>query len=273
MQNATVITSVLQIIDRYLDAVPRSGSQDEAVGPFTLFRSTTAATYYARPQLGLQAQIDGRDITRLAERCAELDLEVAIEGVAELTPSLLSAAEAAGLNVTVHPLLCLDPAHLRPVAAPAGVTLRRLEADDPALVLSRAVAEVAFGEGGVTVGRGGPAERDAQAVSAARAELMYQRAAAGLAVHVGAFDPSDGLVSAGQHQPIDGASEIMAVATLPYARRRGLAQAVTTTLVQDAHAAGVGLMLLSAQDDDVARVYERVGFARVGHAVAVERPA
>jgi len=74
-------------------------------------------------------------------------------------------------------------------------------------------------------------------------------------------------------EPIDGASEIMAVATLPYARRRGLAQAVTTTLVQDAHAAGVGLMLLSAQDDDVARVYERVGFARVGHAVAVERPA
>jgi len=81
-----MIASVLQTIDRCLDAVPRSGSQAEAVGPFTLFRSTTAATNYARPRLGLQAQIDARDITRLAERCAELDLEVAIEGVAEVTP-------------------------------------------------------------------------------------------------------------------------------------------------------------------------------------------
>jgi predicted GNAT family acetyltransferase len=41
---------------------------------------------------------------------------------------------------------------------------------------------------------------------------------------------------------------------------------VTAALVADARARGCGTVSLSAQDDTVARVYERVGFVRVGTA-------
>jgi predicted GNAT family acetyltransferase len=80
------------------------------------------------------------------------------------------------------------------------------------------------------------------------------------------------LASVGWHQPLDGASEIVGVATLPAFRRRGLGAAVTGTLVADALERGVETVFLSADDDDVARVYERVGFRRVGTACGASIP-
>jgi predicted GNAT family acetyltransferase len=53
-------------------------------------------------------------------------------------------------------------------------------------------------------------------------------------------------------------------------RRQGLGAAVTSCLVEHAFAAGVELVLLSAASDDVAAVYERVGFRRIGHAGGAE---
>ena len=49
--------------------------------------------------------------------------------------------------------------------------------------------------------------------------------------------------------------------------------AVTAALVADARAKGVRTVFLSAQDDTVARVYERVGFAQVGTACIAEAPS
>ena len=56
------------------------------------------------------------------------------------------------------------------------------------------------------------------------------------------------------------------MATLPTARRRGLGALVTAALVDDARAGGARTVFLSAGSDDVARVYEKVGFARVATA-------
>ena len=90
------------------------------------------------------------------------------------------------------------------------------------------------------------------------------------------------VVAVGWHQPVhdvaadDGsgfsASEIVGVATLPAARRRGLGAAVTALLAADALGQGCDLVLLSAGDDAVARVYQRIGFVRVGRAGAAEPP-
>ncbi len=81
----------------------------------------------------------------------------------------------------------------------------------------------------------------------------------------------DGVVlCAGQHNPVGGVTEIVGVGTLPSARRRGLALAVTAALVADARARGVGTVFLSAGDEDVARIYARLGFRRVATALIAE---
>lgn len=85
-------------------------------------------------------------------------------------------------------------------------------------------------------------------------------------------ESDDGVLATGSYQPVDGLAEVLAVATLPSARRRGIAGALTGPLAQHALANGVGTVLLSAQDDNVAHVYERVGFRRVGSTGAAERP-
>ena len=57
---------------------------------------------------------------------------------------------------------------------------------------------------------------------------------------------------------------------LPRARGRGVGEALTRVLVDDAAARAVDTVFLSARDDAVARVYERVGFRRVGTACLAE---
>jgi ribosomal protein S18 acetylase RimI-like enzyme len=87
------------------------------------------------------------------------------------------------------------------------------------------------------------------------------------AAHV---DGVSGNTSAGQHQPLAGVGEIVGVGTLPAARPRGLARAVTAALVADARSRGAATVFLSAGDDDVARVYARLGFRRVATALIAE---
>ena len=54
--------------------------------------------------------------------------------------------------------------------------------------------------------------------------------------------------------------------------RRDQRGAVTAELAADARRGGADLVLLSAGDDDVARLYGRLGFVRVGTAYIAEPP-
>jgi ribosomal protein S18 acetylase RimI-like enzyme len=73
-------------------------------------------------------------------------------------------------------------------------------------------------------------------------------------------------VGGGTHSPRGSTTELTGIAVLPRARRRGVGAAITLALVEDARRRGMHTIFLSAQDDTVARVYERVGFVRVGTA-------
>ncbi len=64
-------------------------------------------------------------------------------------------------------------------------------------------------------------------------------------------------------------TEIVGIGVLPRARGRGIGAAVASALAADAQRLGLGTVFLSAQDDAVARVYERVGFRWVGSACIV----
>jgi ribosomal protein S18 acetylase RimI-like enzyme len=263
--------ALLDRLETYLDAVPRSAADPEQAGPFTLFRPRGPWQYYARPRFGLQDAVTADDVTQLRSRQRELGLPEAIEWVVETTPSLGDSARSAGLSIVEYPLMFLERGSLITAMPPEGITVRMIAHDDPDFVRAHAVAAVGFGAAGTATGPEGSSERNARAVStpAATIEFMRGRARDGLSISAAAFD-DDGPVSVGTHQPVGAVTEVVGVATLPAARRRGLGAAVTSALVQDAIARGVTTVFLSADSDDVARVYERLGFRRIGSAGAAE---
>jgi ribosomal protein S18 acetylase RimI-like enzyme len=266
------VDPLLDHIDAYCDAVPRTAARAEAHGPLTLFVNDGPGwPFYARPTRGT-ATVTPSNVDRVRARQRQLGIPEALEWIAEVTPSLTPAASAAGLAVTDHPLLTLNPAALRPVPHSQGVELRLVGPDDDLAAIT-ALAHVGFAHPGTATGPVGAealtraaAQRDPDALGFERARL-----ASGLTVMALAL--LDGQpVAVGSHQPVGPVTEVVGVATLPTWRRRGLGAAVTAFLVEDAGRRGAETIFLSAGDDAVARVYERLGFRRVGVHSAAEPP-
>ncbi|GAA0920524.1 GNAT family N-acetyltransferase [Streptomyces thermoalcalitolerans] len=266
---------LLNRLERYYDAVPRSDARVEDFGPLSLFiREGQGWPFYARPALGWSGEVSAADVNRVRSRQRELGVPESFEWVAETAPALRAAVEQAGLAVHGHPLMVLGP----DVSAPAvpevvgGAVVRSVSPDDPVLPSALAVAHLAFAEPGTDVGAAGLTElartvRDRAGDGSV--ERMKARIQAGLTCVAAAV--TDGVaLCAGQHQPVGAVSEIVGVGTLPTARRRGLAQAVTAALVADARSRGVETVFLSASDDAVARIYARLGFRTVGTALIAE---
>lgn len=259
-------------IEHYLDAVPRQRADVETVGPFTLFRSQMSHPLYARPSLGWAAGYATRaDVTALNARQLDLGVPESLEWLAEVAPDLADACRHDGLTVHEHPLLV----HHEPVVVPVpdGGRVRRIDdADDPVIPAAQVVAELAFAAPGTVVGDAGPTHRDVAAKTreASASADLRQSIRDGRSVFVVAED-EHGVLCSGGHNPVGDVTEIVGVGTIPSARRRGLGAAVTATLVADAIRRGVEVIFLSADDEAVARVYERVGFRRVGTACTATR--
>jgi len=265
--------SLLDRIEAYYDAVPRADSRPETLGPLTLFVADRPGfRWYARPSLGADG-ITADDVAAMRQRQRALGQPESFEWVAEITPSLAAAARRAGLAVSELPLMVLDPAAARRPPAPAGVELRLVRPDDD-LARIDAVARIGFAVGGTAVGQLGVTALAGQAAEASPALLAKQRErlVTGRTVSAVALVGGDP-VSVGSHQPVGEVSEVVGVATLPAMRRRGIGAAVTGLLVADAVGRGVETLFLSAGSDEIARVYERTGFRRVGTACIAEPAA
>jgi ribosomal protein S18 acetylase RimI-like enzyme len=215
------------------------------------------------------------DLAAVRARQRELGVPEAFEWVHENAPELAAVVTDAGLHVHRAPLMVLaGPAEPAPLTG--GTTLVTLDPADPAfadlLSTAFAVAGVGFRHSGTATGGAGPAERDAArkpvdpALVAQEAELIR----AGRHGRVLAVDPVHGAVAVGAVQSLDGVAEVAGVATLPSARRRGLAAAVTAALTRAAEAAGADLVYISADSDAVARIYGRLGFRRIGTSCIAE---
>lgn len=261
---------MLAKIEAYFDAAPRFAAQVEEMPPFVLFvRKGNGWSYYARPQLGADV-FTANDVSRVLERQRELAIPQAFEWVDETTPGLLPAAREAGLSVGLHPLMAAvgEPPEVSP---PGGVTIRLVTPDDD-LALFGAVAGIGFGAPGTSRGEAGTELLAGEAAKRAAGDTAFvrERIASGRTVMAVALH--GGLpVAVGSHQPVGKVTEIVGVATLPAYRRRGIGAAVTACLRRHAEENGARLVFLSAGSEEVGRVYERVGFSRVGTACIAER--
>ena len=204
-------------------------------------------------------------------RQRDLGVPEALEWIREVQPELEGVAREARLKVKPVPLMVLGDGRWRTPDPPEGITVRLLKPGDHALAATGAVQHIGFAHPGTAVAEAGPAERDASAVgqSAVELDFLSDRIRNGVTQPVVAEDEG-GVLAGGSHQPVGGVSAIVGVATLPSARRRGLAALVTARLVQDARERGAELVFIEAEDEDVARIYSRLGFERIGTACVAE---
>ncbi|GAB3250650.1 GNAT family N-acetyltransferase [Nocardioides dilutus] len=261
------MSDLLARLEGYYDEAPRANADTEEHGPFTIFVSRGGWPYYARPRLGLTAPVAAADVTAVLARLEELGVPQSIEWVDQTTPSLRAAVVAAGIEVEDYPLLVLDG---DPVERVSPAFVRRLGPDDPDLAAVRAAVHVGFDQDDTRTGPASVAERDAVvAAEGGDLDTLRELLESGGSVLYGAFDPEAGAVGGGSHNPRGEVTEIVGVGVLPAHRRRGIAGHLTWALASDAASSGVRTVFMSAGSDDVARIYEGVGFRRVGTACIV----
>jgi N-acetylglutamate synthase-like GNAT family acetyltransferase len=259
-------------LEKFYDAVPRDRAGVEEYGGLVLFVPTgKVGGFYGRPGPG-GGRVTAADVAAVRARQRQLGLPEALEWLHDLNPDLIGLAEEAGLAVLRAPLMVLDGGRV-PAAVP-GVRLLDPGAADLAVDLAAcdAVASVGFSAPGTGGGTAGPTERDAAYARLSTGRLRAERArlGAGLAARALAETAEHGVAACGQYQRAGDVVEIVGVATLPAARRRGLASAVTAALAHRALADGAAVVFLSAAAEEVARIYARLGFRRIGTACIAE---
>lgn len=261
---------LLRHIDGYLDAVPRSVARAEAVGALTLFVNEGPGwRYYARPTADA-GPVSAEDIALARERQKQRGHPQAFEWIVELNPEMATAAQAVGLTTLEHPLMVLEEEDPAPIEPPDGVQIRLVEPTGD-VATTMALAELGFASPGTGASDVGPAALP-EAVSKLEATtiaFVRERIAGGYILS--AVATAGGVpVATGAHNPVGLITELVGIATLPSHRRRGIAAALTSFLVQDARERGVGTIFLSADSPEVARIYERAGFRTCGTAGAAE---
>jgi GNAT superfamily N-acetyltransferase len=253
---------LLDCVERYFAAAPLPEARIEQAGALDVPIGDPAWSYPARPRHGA-GPVTADDVRAAHELQRAAGLPGALEWICETSSETETAARAAGWVVDDRPLLvAADPVEL---LLPAGVRLYIVGADDPDLPRYERVNDVAAAHpGGRAYVREEPL--DTSPAAQARIAVLRERIAAGRTVMMVAVENGEPVaVGSSAPVPVDGAevSEISGVATLPRFRGRGLGAGLASALV--AHARDTAeTVFLTAGDDDVARVYERIGFARLG---------
>jgi GNAT superfamily N-acetyltransferase len=265
-------SGLLDLIERYHAAAPLPDGRIETVGALDVPVVAPAWPYPARPRPG-GGRVSADDVRAAVALQQEHDLPVALEWIWERSAGTAASARQAGLTVEDMPLLVQDdPVEL---LLPYGVRLYLVGAEDPQLPRYQRLVEVAFASPG-TEARGGATAVEERVEAGPRTEVLRERIATGRTVMMVAMDDGEP-VAVGAHHPLDvdgtEVTEVTGVATLPRLRGRGLGAGLTSALAEHARETA-DLVFLTAGDDDVARVYERVGFAWIGTTgVADRQPA
>jgi len=225
----------------------------QRVGPFLVHfdeHSESPFRNYAIPDD--DAQPSRQDVAELVEAFAQHDRRPRLEYVGP-APAVGEALAGAGFTVDLRlPLMTMVGGDLWDPAAPAGVALALVNADDDLLAAAQ-VQNIAYRE---------PAEAGEHDVARLRATVR----AAGAVV----LASVDGVpAGAGLFTPArDGLCEIAAVGVLPEFRRRGIASAMVAQLSRSVFAIGA-TPYLQTESENEQRLYARLGYRTVGELVAI----
>jgi GNAT superfamily N-acetyltransferase len=273
---------LLDRIERYFALAPLPEATVRTVGSLEVPIGPVEWPFAARPRAGREGEVTLADVQAAIALQEGAGLPASLEWLGDRCRGLSTVARSAGLAVDELPLLVADDP--LSVLLPTGVRLYLVGADDPKLALYQRLAALAFASPGPLAVPAGAERRtgvpdvaldDPGPEHLPPTEVLRERVATGRTVMMVAVEDGQP-VAIGSHQPVDvdgtEISEVVGVATLPRFRGRGLGAGVTSALVEHARQTA-DLVFLSAGDDDVARVYERAGFARVATSCVAERPA
>jgi predicted N-acetyltransferase YhbS len=246
---------LLDCVEGYFAAAPLPDARIVPVGGLDVPIGPPTWPHPARPRPG-GPPVTAADVRGALALQADAGQPLGLQWVWESSPDVAAAARAAGLELEELPLLvAADPVEL---VLPPGVRLYVVGAEDPELPRYQEIAAAA----------------PASAEGRARTAVLRERIAAGRTVLMVAVEHGEP-VGVGSHHPVvvegEEVSEVTGVATLPRLRGRGLGAGIASALVAHARESA-HLVFLTAGDDDVARVYERVGFARLATTVVATPP-
>lgn len=173
--------------------------------------------------------------------------------IRELFPRLTSSLVLAGFReVKREPLLVCTLEQFQPAGAVSGLAVVTLTSESPLEAVQQGLD---VNERGFDLEYTGSATEELAATY--RSTLITARAFVARL---------NGEISAGGmfHAPLDGVTQFSGITTLTPYRRRGIAAALTTVMVETAFDAGVDLVYLAAANEPARRVYERLGFREAG---------
>jgi ribosomal protein S18 acetylase RimI-like enzyme len=231
------------------------GAEMLSVGPFRAVLSAAGES----TQSGWVTIIDGtaaegdtlKALTKLRSTFKRHKVPLEIEYNETLFPKVGEWLEGAGLKlVERNSLMSCRPEGFKPFPTPEELHLTQLSSAAAAAELE-AFQTIRWTDGGEI-------DRPPPAIERLRADIARPNSVFLLAWLD--WEP----VGTGVSHSLKGAAEIVGVVTRQDRRRRGVAAAITSELVRRHFANGGDFAFLDAANDDAARVYERLGFARFG---------
>jgi ribosomal protein S18 acetylase RimI-like enzyme len=229
-----------------------AGSELLSIGPFrVLLPSQPGGDSWVTvvDGVGSAEELHGA-VGRLRAMFARRQSRLEIEFNESASPSLGSWLEASGLKQAErNPLMACRPGGFKPFAA-ADVELTQLSGESPARDL------IAFQQ--IRWTDGGAAKAEVPSSQRLQKELESPNSVYLLAQIDG--HPA----GTGVSHSLRGAAEIVGIVTRTEDRRRGVAATVSSALVARHFAGGGDFVFLDAANEEAARVYERLGFARFG---------
>jgi ribosomal protein S18 acetylase RimI-like enzyme len=225
-------------------------SNDEMVGPFAVLFSERNPSPHANYAIPLDfAEPSPAEVAALIAAFAARERQPRLEFAPSAAPKLEAALLAAGFTVELRPpMMTRRPMPAVPTLELDGFDIALAETDqeflDHAAVQKEAFDDpMPLGEADIaglrrSLRRGGYV-------------LVAHCRETGEAAGAGAFMP-----------PQNGVTEVVGIAVAPAFRRRGLAEAMTGVLAEQAFRAGCTMAFLSAAGEAQSAIYARAGFVR-----------